>query len=774
MRVSLERVQALFPPLLFFGGFAAYVSCLGGYAGWLDSGELLTGAHHLGISHPPGQPLYTLLAKATLLFPAGGLGFRGALLSALAGAASWPILYSVMRLLMRAVARGVEDRFAPLVAAATTVAFGLLGPPSMESTRAEVYLLTLVFLLAALGLLLAWRERRDARLLPLAALALGLTAALHPLLGVVVLGVGLLFALLIDKRGLGQMLGISAAAMLLGAAVYLLLPLRAGADFAWGEPRNAASFLSIASGAPYAATYAEGGQPLWDRILGHLALLYRQVGWEVVVLAAVGFAFLFRRALRSALLVGGAGAATLATAVAQRIFYPENPDVSGYLLLTLAVLFMGATLPVGFEGPRLPPRVEAWLAVLCAAAIVGATPHELRRQDDHPERYVRAALATVPPRGLVLVDSDHAAFSLLFAQRVEQDRPDVSVAVSPLLTSSWYLRALKRWTPDLFVPFVDDGRADALRERIGKGNASQRTIFIEPPGEGAVDLGILGQVNGLAGEGARPDTLASWEASFAEEAPGELTRRVDHFAAMRRAALLSAQGDLAGAANRILRTLGEEVEWLPLWEALARTRLLPLPGMPSFRTAAPVVRRFSASFLYSERQAGWQAGDLLWSLGLSGLATPWLLGTDAPEGALARAVHLARSGELAAAEAALAEMGPHARDGRVALARAEALDGRVDGALKILAPLLAGEDDLALALAGALEAERGALASAERYLRASLRVRPGAPEPLTNLGLVYAKQSRFTEAETVWREAAQDPRAQRARSLLARLRAERR
>jgi tetratricopeptide (TPR) repeat protein len=763
----------LVPPLLFLSGFAAYLFCLGPWSGWLDSGELLTGAHHLGVSHPPGQPLHALLAKAFQLLPAGGIAFRGTLLSAVAGAACWPILYGWIMSLIRAVepARRSRDPWVPALAAAVAIAFGLTAPMALESTRAEVYALTLAAVLVAIRLVAAWHEEGDARCLMLFALCVGLAAGAHPLLAAVVAVSGTLFALAAAPRRAALGAGGSLAALALGAAVLLVLPLRAGAGsaFAWGDPQRWSSFLSTATGAPYARTYAGGGDPLWDRISGHLGLVAAHVGWEMAVLGVLGLGLLVLRRWRMAILVAGAALGGMGTAIAQRVFYAQNPDVSGYLLFTLALLLAAAALPMATPAPRIPRRVASAVALFGAAAVVLATPFGLRRADGHAETYVRAALAAAPARALVVVGSDHAAFPILYAQRVEGERLDVRTAIAPLLTSSWYLRTLKRWWPDLFVPFVDDGRRDALEARLVRTNAAVRPVLREPVGLVGADLGILSRI---AGGGAPADALAQWERYLSLEEGGDLTRWIRGFAAMRRATVLADRGALGRAAAAILALLHEDAAWLEPWEALARARRLPLPAPPSLRPAAPLVPRMTRAFLYSDAEASWRAGDLLWALGLPGLASPWLAGCACAEGKVVAALHAWRSGNEEAGERALAELGERARDGRVALARALAGEGRRDTALKVVDELVRAEDPGALALAGVWEAERGNLGAAENLLRRSLALRPGAVEPLTNLGLVYAKQGRLRDAESAWREAARDPGGHRARALLAKLRAE--
>ncbi|XP_057289051.1 transmembrane protein 260 isoform X2 [Pezoporus wallicus] len=65
-----------------------------------DAGELITAAYELGVAHPPGYPLFTLLAKLAMgLLPVGSSAFRVNLLCSLLGAAAASLLfYTVFRL----------------------------------------------------------------------------------------------------------------------------------------------------------------------------------------------------------------------------------------------------------------------------------------------------------------------------------------------------------------------------------------------------------------------------------------------------------------------------------------------------------------------------------------------------------------------------------------------------------------------------------------------------------------------------------------------------
>src|SRR3954469_16456300 len=65
--------------------FGVYARTLAPDVTWADSGELVLAAATLGVAHPPGAPLWTLLAHLATLVPLGSAAFRVNLLSAACG-----------------------------------------------------------------------------------------------------------------------------------------------------------------------------------------------------------------------------------------------------------------------------------------------------------------------------------------------------------------------------------------------------------------------------------------------------------------------------------------------------------------------------------------------------------------------------------------------------------------------------------------------------------------------------------------------------------------
>ena len=79
-RIKKEMIYSFSAFIIPFIIYLVYLapSIVGG-----DSGELITTAYLLGVPHPPGYPLYTILGKLFSLIPFYSVAWRVNLLSAL-------------------------------------------------------------------------------------------------------------------------------------------------------------------------------------------------------------------------------------------------------------------------------------------------------------------------------------------------------------------------------------------------------------------------------------------------------------------------------------------------------------------------------------------------------------------------------------------------------------------------------------------------------------------------------------------------------------------
>ena len=89
------------------GTLAAYLATLQRGVPGGDSGELIAAAVTGGVAHPPGYPLFLLLARATAAIPLGTIAARVNALSAVCDAAAAGLLTFVVARLSRSLGAGV-------------------------------------------------------------------------------------------------------------------------------------------------------------------------------------------------------------------------------------------------------------------------------------------------------------------------------------------------------------------------------------------------------------------------------------------------------------------------------------------------------------------------------------------------------------------------------------------------------------------------------------------------------------------------------------------
>ncbi|MGH2584674.1 MAG: protein O-mannosyl-transferase family, partial [Dehalococcoidia bacterium] len=223
--------------------------------GGADSGELVTAAETLGVAHPTGYPLFTLLGFLSTRVPVGEIAGRVNTMNAvLAALAAGGIALSVVAIgtdIVRSpTARSAAGAVAALAVATSSLYWS-------QAIIAEVYALQ-AFLIALI--LLAWAWPRTPPVVR--GVAHGLSLTNH--LTAVVFLIAALVALIrpgrpVNWRAAAWFTGGLAAAL----ALYALLPLRAAQDplANWGDPDTPSRFLAHVTGRQYRGLVDAGDAP---------------------------------------------------------------------------------------------------------------------------------------------------------------------------------------------------------------------------------------------------------------------------------------------------------------------------------------------------------------------------------------------------------------------------------------------------------------------------------------------------------------------------------
>jgi hypothetical protein len=162
---------------------AGYVLTLAPTVTFWDAGELIAAARTLGIPHPPGTPLFVLLAHVwALLVPFGEYAARTNLLSATASAAAAATWFLVVLETTTRLA-GRDQPAAQVVQVGGAAAAALAGAFSFtnwqNSNETEVYALATLTIALIVWCALRWREHRSPRPLLLAIYLLALSVGNH-------------------------------------------------------------------------------------------------------------------------------------------------------------------------------------------------------------------------------------------------------------------------------------------------------------------------------------------------------------------------------------------------------------------------------------------------------------------------------------------------------------------------------------------------------------------------------------------------------------------
>ena len=513
------------------GGFVvatAYASTAARTVTRWDSGEFLAAVHSLGIPHPPGTPLYVLLARvwATLPLPLS-FATRVNLFSALCGAAAVTLLGLLVR-------RWTGESIGGLAA---TVCAGGTATLWLSATEAEVYapaLLAAVVLLA----IPEWARGHAHRMWPLLGFSAGLAWTLHPA-ALVTLPAAVLLALDRGQNGepraahdRASKFAAAVAAALLGITVVLFLLIRSQHDPAINQgnpvsiealrdvltreqypsygfwPRQSPLWLQLGNWFEYAdwqfaLGLSPGAPPSWVRtpvtvlfaVLGAVGLAgHRRLdrrSWRGLLLAflAATVGLVLYLNMRAGPSFGGdfIPAGALREARERDYFFTAAFVIwgawAGLGAVLLARRLAGGTREAAAGG--MARNAAPWLA---AAVVASGAPLLLNYRHVHDERVVAARatlneavgiLRSLPPRAVFLALGDNDTYPLWYAQVVDAVRPDVAVVTVPLLATRWNREEVaRRHGFRSAVPAI--GTSAAVAAVCSDAAAASRPVILTP------------------------------------------------------------------------------------------------------------------------------------------------------------------------------------------------------------------------------------------------------------------------------------------------------
>jgi hypothetical protein len=463
---SLLRNENVVSFLLSLISFGVYATTMCRSVGFTDSGELAVVAGTLGIAHPTGYPLFTLLGRCWTMIPSTMEEIiRLNLFSSFLTAAAVGIFFKTTIAIRRAVMvfqprnrkrNETQERRFFLASMSASFIIGFSATFWSQSTAVEVYALHLVLVLLSLWMFIGGLEeqlaeqRSISRKLILFAFILGLSFTNH--MTTILLAPGFIWLYFrtfgFEKESFLRILRI-APFFILGLSVYFYFPIRSSGYplLDWGHPETLERLFWHVSGKQFRVWMFSG----WDVVQKQLSYYGSSITSEfhfiVLGCIAAGAVALFKQSRRLLLFLAVLFGTTILYAVNYDIF-----DIGSYFLLSyLSMGFLGAYgmyfIIERSEQSRPFARI-VFTILLCVLPVIQIIQNWERVNESNntiPQQFVEKAFSDFEPGAIVVASQwDYFISPSLYYQFIRHMRSDVTVVDKSLLQNrSWYFLQLE-------------------------------------------------------------------------------------------------------------------------------------------------------------------------------------------------------------------------------------------------------------------------------------------------------------------------------------------
>jgi hypothetical protein len=501
---------------------AIYIVTLGPTTAFWDTSEYIAAAKVLGIPHPPGNPLFVLMAHVWGLIPlvehyAARINLFAAVTSALSAGLWFLIAERWMRNLVRHRGARLAAAFAGILVGATAWTVW-----NQSTVNEKVYTVSLLSMALVMWLAVHWADDRPGahrdRWVILIAYVVALSSTNH-MMGVLAAPAVAVYILMTDWQVIIRwrvVLGVLAAVAIGISINYLFLPIRAGQFPPINEGEPVGFFSNALNEVLSRAQYGKGSVFERQADLGSQFLNYFQYwSWQfgrdwpnasrilTVIFSAIGLFGLFtliqkdRRAGLAALTLFG----TLTVGLVYYLNFKygfsmhlDDPSLQREVrerdyFFICSFAYFGALVALGFGalmqvvvdylGDKHPePRRWAMaspMLLLVLLPIMGNHATASRAGEHIARDFAIDLLESVEPYAILITAGDNDTFPLWYAQEVEGVRRDVTVANLSLMNTEWHLKQIRRrevfpFEPERSIPLWRP-RTDVADRPLGDSTA---------------------------------------------------------------------------------------------------------------------------------------------------------------------------------------------------------------------------------------------------------------------------------------------------------------
>ena len=459
--LSGKMVRPYYAPLLVLFSLMIYTATLFPSVPGGDSGELIASACDLGVLHPPGYPLYSLLSRLFYFLPFGTPGWRVNFLSALATALASGFLFLTAARLTGSLA-----------AALLSYALFAFSPTVWRyATMAEVFSIHNLILTTLLYSALRFYETKKIRYAYASAFVIGLGATNHqtiifyalPLIGWAIYEIAKKSKTTLDvAKHVLTLTCISLSCM--GLYAYVFYAGQKIPTVLWGDFYSIDGLIHHILRRDY-GTFQLFHRGTGDTIFAYIAAYFHRTFTEMLgiglLLAGTCFWFLKDSRHRNLILFTlgmywfyvitftGLSNLPLADPTVHDILsrFWQQPNILVALWASAGYLFLEDWINKVFR------HASMGLAVSVLALQIGLHYAE---NDQHGNTvvhdYAQASLEALPQNTLLITKGDIQINAIRYMQQCEHVRLDVSIVDRSLLTYPWIIPSVHKNFPRVTLP----------------------------------------------------------------------------------------------------------------------------------------------------------------------------------------------------------------------------------------------------------------------------------------------------------------------------------
>ncbi|MCJ7458466.1 MAG: DUF2723 domain-containing protein [candidate division Zixibacteria bacterium] len=461
--------------VFLFSGFFYFLTLYPTFS-FVDSGELAAVCTTLGIAHPTGYPLYTLLGRIFSFLQFGQPIYRLIMMSAFWAALTNVILFFSLLLLSELFFKEELNPKLKFSAAILTTFFFSFSPILWsQATINEVYSLNIFLCSLIILLSLYWFKQNQSAenlnhwnlsLIYLITYLVGLSSGNH-LLSILLLP-ALIFLLIstADRKIYSfKSLSLIFGFLILGISIYLYLPIRSSLNtpLNWGDPSTFLNLKNHLTAKIYQSwMFTETKLAFRDNFKHFLSLFFKQFPFWTYPLIFLGFFKAFQQNLKLAIF--------FLLIILFNLLWSLNYDVKDiepYFLQTLLTLtfLLYSGLLLLFQilerilfwlrtSEKLRTAISFLVLSILTFLFVLKFPQEFKAQNRSrnyiPYDFSMNLLRSAHKDALILTEVWDYYSSWLYLRFVENKRPDLEIVNTALSEYSWYKNYMRKYYPSFY------------------------------------------------------------------------------------------------------------------------------------------------------------------------------------------------------------------------------------------------------------------------------------------------------------------------------------